>query len=76
MSKSTGDKTRLFLCPWQSYQPVPQDFYHSTAFGEYDIVNSDGLLLKHLRSGAFGIKLINGALIPGSTTAANILDTY
>lgn len=28
--------------------PVPWDLYYSTAFGEYDIVNSDGLLLKHL----------------------------
>lgn len=31
-----------------------EDVYHSTAFGEHDVTNSDGLLLKHVESGGGG----------------------
>lgn len=60
---------------WQCCQPIPQDLCCLT-IGECDIVNSNGILLKCLGSGASGIELISGALIPGSTTAPNISDTY
>ena len=41
-------KPAFLLYLTKSCQPIPWDLYYSTTFREYDIVNSDGLLLKYL----------------------------
>lgn len=65
--KSSGDKIGSSTVLDKELSTVPQDLYHSTAFGDHDIVNSDGLLLKHLESGGSGSGIeLMGSLISGS----------